>query len=372
MKKHQQAKAAFLLIAACALVCACSCSDTGDNNSPGSISFSVIRKGFGSPGEHGERRVTFLATSHSNDACGRYLVSTHDGVAYLVDLQTEEEGILIGNFFKNIALGRLSIRDNHVAFMASKTDDPTQRKTILKIIDLSDFTGITLEGSGNRRVPAISKNRIVWEDYRFFTLNTSDNIEIYYRDLSGGGERQITSEPHHQIEPRIYGDHIVWTDERDPSQTDVFMYDVGTRKETNLTNHPAEQWQADVGERGVVWTDLRNGEGNSIGGPFWNTDIYFYDFATGETRQITTEPSDQINPRIYGRYIVWNDLRDGGRQSNGYPSGANVYLYDLDAGQEKRVTWSKYNDGGGRVVGAKIFWWHSSDGAIYMKRLDEL
>ncbi len=370
MKKHQQATVAFLLIASCALVYACSCSDTGDNNSPGSINFSVIRKGFGSPGEHGERRVTFLATDDTDDACGKYLVYTHDGVAYLVDLQTEEEGILIGSFFKNIGMGRVSLGDDRAAFMAWKWDE-AKPKTLIAVIDLNELTGTLLEGAGSRRVPAISKNRIVWEDYRFFTLNVSDNIEIYYKDLSAG-ERRLTDEPHHQIEPRIYGNHIVWTDERDPSQTDVFMYDIGTSKETNLTNHPAEQWQADVGERGVVWTDLRNGEGDSIGGPFWNTDIYFYDFATGETRRITTDPSDQINPRIYGRYIVWNDLRDGGRESNGYPSGANVYLYDLETGQEKRVTWSKYNDGGGMVVGDKIFWWHSFDGAIYMKKLEEL
>ena len=373
---------ARLFIATCTLTAGCSCSDDGwDPGPPDSFRFEVIRQGFGYKGAHGERRVTFLATADFGEASGKWLVYTNNGVAYLVDLENGQEGVLAGPLFGGLFLAYPSIWNNRVVFTAFRRSiDGGESDADILVCDLDSWRGVHLGGPDRSKYPSIWESKVAWVDFRFFRessdssvdLNKRRNVEIYYQDLSGGAEVRVTDAPYEQWRPRIHGDHIVWYDLRDPAQMDVFLYDISTGNEKNLTDHSADQWSPEVGERGVVWVDLRNGEGYGGLGPFWNTDIYFYEFATGETRQITTDPNDQLNPRIFGRYIVWNDLRDGGRASNGYPSGANVYLYDLDTGQEKRVTWSEHNEGGGVVAGDKILWWSALDGAIYMKALGEL
>lgn len=68
----------------------------------------------------------------------------------------------------------------------------------------------------------------------------------------------------------------------------------------------------------VVFTDSVDG----------NSDVYLYDFVTGETARLTANPVNQTAPRIYGDYIAWLDYRQG---------VTDLYLYDLATGKKRRV-----------------------------------
>ncbi|MBU7016642.1 MAG: hypothetical protein HXS44_03985 [Theionarchaea archaeon] len=78
--------------------------------------------------------------------------------------------------------------------------------------------------------------------------------------------------------------------------------------EFSITTNPSNQRSPAIYGNIVVWTDYRNG----------NCDIYGYDLSTSEEFQITTDPSDQENPSIYGSYIVWEDKRNNGNAVYGY------------------------------------------------------
>ena len=78
------------------------------------------------------------------------------------------------------------------------------------------------------------------------------------------------------------------------------MYDISTKKETQITTGPSDSlYPAIYGDR-IVWDDNRNG----------NWDVYVYDLATGQECH-TTDKSDQYYPAIYGDRIVWTDMRNG-------------------------------------------------------------
>jgi beta propeller repeat protein len=58
-------------------------------------------------------------------------------------------------------------------------------------------------------------------------------------------------------------------------------------------------------------------------------------------------------PRIDGRHIVWQDRR-GGR--------AQVYLYDLDAAQERQLTFEPVDHNFPKISGDRIIWWDNRSG----------
>ena len=74
----------------------------------------------------------------------------------------------------------------------------------------------------------------------------------------------------------------------------------------------------------IVWQNLT---------PTSNKRIILYNITTGETRQIPPAGSsfDQTNPKISGKYIVWEDTRE----RNPY---TDIYLYDLTDGSERLLT----------------------------------
>ncbi len=223
--------------------------------------------------------------------------------------------------------------------------------------------------TGDQMWPEIDGNRIVWMDHR------SGSWEIWLYDLTTGVERKVTSAPTsdvwHSQGPDIDGDLIVWADDRHHSSTghhDVFLYDLSTEQLTRLTDDDADQGAQGPRIQGgrIVWCDRRADA---------NGDIYMYDVATqqesvvaegsvsqgqpdiwGDTVVWTqaagaafdiwyrdvTEPAaealiaadyTQDHPRVNSRWVVWSDDRNGG----GDTTQDEVYVYDLEEGEERPV-----------------------------------
>ncbi|AKB52502.1 Chitin binding protein [Methanosarcina barkeri str. Wiesmoor] len=210
--------------------------------------------------------------------------------------------------------------------------------------DLSTKKRTQITTSGNAEDPAIYNNRIVWRG----------NYDIYMYDLSTKKETQITSEESIQTNPSIYGDRIVWNDDRN-GNWDIYMYNVSTKKETQITN--GSSWAIDpaiYGDR-IVWMDERSG----------NYDIYMYDLSTKKETQITSSPDAQTHPAIYGNRIVWED--DGGEDDDYTNHG--IYMYDISTNQKMKIS----NKGSARnpaIYSNNVVWKYVADiygnGDIYM------
>ena len=89
----------------------------------------------------------------------------------------------------------------------------------------------------------------------------------------------------------------------------------------------------------IVWSDFRNEKRSleELGDiAMANSDIFVYNLKTGEQKQITTNPSAQLGPKIWQNYVVWQDNRNDAIKD--YPGKWSLYLYDLNTGKEQLVT----------------------------------
>lgn len=133
----------------------------------------------------------------------------------------------------------------------------------------------------------------------------------------------ITMNMADQLEPG-YGtttggrDYVVWQDNRN-GNWDIYVQYLDTNETINITADPYDQKNPRVWGDRVVWEDYRNG----------NWDIYLYYVSTEVLRQVTDNLYNQINPDIFEDRIVWEDERNG---------NADIYLYSIISREEQRIS----------------------------------
>ena len=155
--------------------------------------------------------------------------------------------------------------------------------------------------------PAIYGNVVVWQDDR------NGNPDIYGYDLSTTTEFPICTQGSSQIVPEIYGNIVVLMDYRN-GKPDIYGYDLSTTTEFPICTQGSWQENSAIYGNIVVWTDWRNGR-----------NIYGYDLSTSTEFPICTQESTQNYPAIYGDIVVWRDYRHG---------NADIYGYDLSTSTE--------------------------------------
>jgi beta propeller repeat protein len=217
-------------------------------------------------------------------------------------------------------------------------------------------TEINLSNDTNSQgEPAIWGSRVVWAES--IMDDGSSNWEIFLYDLSldsdSNGTPNFLEDPRpepdlakiritynisDQLNPEIYGDIIVWEDNRH-GNFDIYMYDLAEDTdddtvpnylelirpdpdpaEIRITEDPAHQEDPAIYGSKIVWVDKRNG----------NKDIFIYDIISGEEiilagQEETGDPkyrAKQDKPDIYGDKVVWVD--------DGYSAGSwEICMYTI-------------------------------------------
>ncbi len=147
----------------------------------------------------------------------------------------------------------------------------------------------------NQYGPAIYGNIVVWQDER------NGDYDIYSYNLLTFTEFPISTNLSEQYSPAIYGNTIVWQDNRN-GNSDIYGYNLSTDEEFQITTNVADEWDPAVYGDIVVWTDTRNS---------YVTDIYGYNLLASKEFQITTNAFGQQTPDIYSNTVIWMDYRNG-------------------------------------------------------------
>ena len=173
--------------------------------------------------------------------------------------------------------------------------------------------------TGPWRGPNIDGDFIVWEDdLKGYWEKYGYDIRGY--NLATGTQFPICANPSQQACPKVSGDIVVWTDERN-GNGDIYGYNLSTKTEFPICTNEAYQGWADICGNIVVWHDARNG----------NYDIYGYDLSTGTEFPICTELHEQAKPLVSGTRVVWLDKRHSWWEEE---LNYWFYGYDLSTGTE--------------------------------------
>ncbi len=207
-------------------------------------------------------------------------------------------------------------------------------------------------GRLTEKAPAVYGSRVVWasvdrdeaERQRSIRGAPMPNWDVFLLDLDSGDIQQITSETNAQICPVIYGDTVVWLDTRHVEEGQrllgyhIYAYDIISKQEKRITSAPTvSSWDLGISGNLVVWQDNRHVEPRRGKHPPEAPDdneIYLYDLAAGWEQRITNNKANDASPIISGNTIAW--IRQPAFRE------ADIFVYNLETGKEKQISRSGY------------------------------
>jgi len=144
---------------------------------------------------------------------------------------------------------------------------------------------------------SFSSGNAVWEendgqsDIMMFNISDSRLYSLTIDELTGADQQA----------PAVFGDIVVWEDYRNdpPDGSDIFMNNTATLTGGAITENLTDQKNPAISGKTVVWSDDQTG----------NTDIFSYDIVSQKITDITPYINNQLNPAIYDDQVIWLDNR---------------------------------------------------------------
>lgn len=179
--------------------------------------------------------------------------------------------------------------------------------------------------------PAIYGNKVVWEDDR------NGHLDIYMYNAANNTTTRITTNASDSQYPRIYGDYIVWQDDRN-GPWNIYIYNIKTATTQAIdANNSFDQLHPSIYGNTVVWEDYRNGA----------ADVYAYNIQTDTVTRLTTNEFYQTYPSVYGNQVAYQDDRNG---------DWDIYTYNLSTAAEQRITTNIANQEHPSINNGRIAW----------------
>lgn len=190
---------------------------------------------------------------------------------------------------------------------------------------------ITTDGS-QQTSPFIHNKMVVYtslSDIWGYNLKTKQNFQILQKD-----DLQFTSD--------FYQNLIIYENSNPDQSTDVFMYNLKTKKDTLVAGGPGSQGSGVTNGRVVAYID-----GGACGS------LKLYDIRSKTTEQIVSSTCHPI--RISGEIIVY-PVAD--------PNGTDVGGYDLNEEQAFDITTENNFQESANIFKSKVVWVHYISGGL--------
>lgn len=203
-------------------------------------------------------------------------------------------------------------------------------------LNLAASTTFTVT-SGHRDTsrPRLSGGVVVWADNRA----GDQDWNIYAYDIAKATESAVSTAPGNQMDPQIDWPWVVWWD----NQERIYLYNLESKtQQTVLATGGARFPDVSAADQVVIWQDIRHGNWDLYGyniaqqreipvlvkpldqeraaidegvvavqsrtpGSAWN--IALLDLATGNFFAIDPQASNQTEPALEHRQVVWQDMR---------------------------------------------------------------
>lgn len=221
-----------------------------------------------------------------------------------------------------------TVHGNHVAWMESSGSGSSIAYLRLGAENRERVT----DGLARDRFPELSDELLVWERRKDGRI-----ADIFMRDLATGRASQIAPSPDQQIQPKVDGHRVVWT------QTAV--------EDGRVTNHRVRMFNAEVGQTRTITEDER-GHGNpDVSGSVvvWvapGGDIAYLDLEATGPLEPQTVAADASFPVVSVPWIVWVDRG----------TGTNIRVHNIDSRETFPVTSDGVLRNFPEISGNRVIW----------------
>jgi hypothetical protein len=222
-----------------------------------------------------------------------------------------------------------------------------------------------------------SGNLFIGIEYTYGRGLDEQNIITYNLD-TGKKELFLEFDPllYRVDPPAVAGDLLVWAqadvrgkqlDEirSDTLNYDIFVYDMETEDIRQITDNEHVQRGTLISGEWVIWLDDRN---DSDGQYPYSHDVYAYNLDTGEEKRITANSTAEgyADLALNGDLVVWSDNRYGDPEVTNRPGNIadynnEIFAYNLKTGEEQRITNYEGNDHYPAIHGNRIAWLRQID-----------
>ena len=183
-----------------------------------------------------------------------------------------------------------------------------------------------------------------------FVSERDGNSEIYMMDADGSNQRRLTNHPDRDFSPSWSpdGKRIAFVSNRDGHANirgwltyEIYVMDANGENQQNLTNDPSNDrspsWSPD-GKRIVFSSDRDNDRDHNI-------EIYMMDADGDNQERLTNNLTEDQYPSWSpdGKRIAFSARRDG-HFENELGITYEIYVMDVDGGNEQRFTENRNND----------------------------
>jgi beta propeller repeat protein len=156
----------------------------------------------------------------------------------------------------------------------------------------------------------------------------------------------LTLAPLSQVNPAIYGDIVVWQDNRN-GNWGIYGYNLSTKEEFQITTDDHDQYFPAIYSNIVVWVD--SGDESTA------RTLYCYDLLTGEKTLIPTTATVDSAPAIYGDTVVWEGHLEDKR---------DIITYNLSTDEEFLIPLSSFLYGDPAISGDIVIWSEEKRGRV--------
>ena len=199
--------------------------------------------------------------------------------------------------------------------------------------------------------PAVHGDHIVYTDDR------NGHNDIYMANISTGEVSRLSNSTRDDMGAKIDDGKVVWYSYKGaPGQdefSDIYLFDIPTWQLRNVTDDIPLQYSPDVFGDNIVWHDNRH----------VNWEIFRYNITGATEERLTNEKEQSFAPRIHGERVVYY-----------YHDRINdvwaARMYDLGAGAQTELEARTYGDSQPVVYGDRVAWVNKSNAMMDIYVLD--
>jgi len=147
--------------------------------------------------------------------------------------------------------------------------------------------------SQDQLYPDVHAGRVVWQDWR-----NAGPGEIYFKDLETTGGWRVTTNVYGQYYPVLYGDWIVWQDNRH-GQTELYAHDMIKGREIRLTDSAENETKPFVQGDWVTCLEDSLGQGNE--------NLRLIHLPSGGIVPLTRSETSKAWQSMPARHLAWLD-----------------------------------------------------------------